>query len=104
MRRAGAATRQLPPEQRGGAIFADNGYQANDALPLDLHPGIDHAAFLRDPDGHLIQLYCAMEQIGWDGKPRPKESRQAKPMSEWPATLDVNSDAYAGEPFLGPWG
>ena len=85
-------------------FFADNGYQANDALPLDLHPGIDHAAFLRDPDGHLIQLYCAMEQIGWDGKPRPKELRQAKPMNEWPATLDANSDAYAGEPFLGPWG
>jgi len=85
-------------------FFADNGYQASDALPLELHPGIDQAAYLRDPDGHLIQLYCAMEQIGWDGKARPKDLRQAKPISEWPETLDANSDAYGGEPFLGPWG
>ena len=85
-------------------FLRDHDVKVTDAIPSDLHPGIDFAAHAMDPDGHLIQLYCAMEQIGWDGKPRPKELRQPRPMSAWPETLDANSDAYAGEPFLGPWG
>ena len=85
-------------------FLRDHDVKVTDAIPSDLHPGIDFAAHAMDPDGHLIQLYCAMEQIGWDGKPRPKELRQPRPMSEWPETLDANSDAYTGEPFLGPWG
>ena len=40
-------------------------------LPPELYPGIDYAAFARDPDGHCIQLYYYMEQIGWDGRVRP---------------------------------
>jgi catechol 2,3-dioxygenase-like lactoylglutathione lyase family enzyme len=86
------------------AFLRGQGVKVTDAIPGELHPGIDLAAHARDPDGHTIQLYCAMEQIGWDGKPRPKELRQPKPLSDWPATLEANSDAYAGEPFLGPWG
>ncbi|MGZ8454654.1 MAG: VOC family protein [Candidatus Binatia bacterium] len=86
------------------AFLRGQGVKVMDAIPSELHPGIDLAAHASDPDGHTIQLYCAMEQIGWDGKPRPKELRQPKPMSDWPATLEANSDAYAGEPFLGPWG
>ncbi len=86
------------------AFLRGQGVKVTDAIPSELHPGIDLAAHARDPDGHTIQLYCAMEQIGWDGKPRPKELRQPKPLSDWPATLEANSDAYAGEPFLGPWG
>jgi catechol 2,3-dioxygenase-like lactoylglutathione lyase family enzyme len=86
------------------AFLRGQGVKVTDASPGELHPGIDLAAHARDPDGHTIQLYCAMEQIGWDGKPRPKELRQPKPLSDWPATLEANSDAYAGEPFLGPWG
>ena len=85
-------------------FLRDHDVKVTDAIPSDLHPGIDFAAHAIDPDGHLIQLYCAMEQIGWDGKPRPKELRQPRPMSAWPETLDANSDAYTGEPFLGPWG
>ena len=85
-------------------FLRDHDVKVTDAIPSDLHPGIDFAAHAMDPDGHLIQLYCAIEQIGWDGKPRPKELRQPRPMSAWPETLDANSDAYTGEPFLGPWG
>ena len=85
-------------------FLRDHDVKVTDAIPSDLHPGIDFAAHAMDSDGHLIQLYCAMEQIGWDGKPRPKELRQPRPMSAWPETLDANSDAYTGEPFLGPWG
>ncbi|HYJ16190.1 MAG TPA: VOC family protein [Candidatus Limnocylindria bacterium] len=86
------------------AFLRSQGVKVSEAIPSELHPGIDLAAHATDPDGHAIQLYCAMEQIGWDGKPRPKELRQPKPLSDWPATLEANSDVYAGEPFLGPWG
>ena len=40
-------------------------------LPPELFPGIDYSAFALDPEGHAIQLYYYMEQIGWDGRPRP---------------------------------
>ena len=46
-------------------------------LPPELYPGIDYAAFARDPDGHCIQLYYYMEQIGWDGRVRPASERRS---------------------------
>jgi catechol 2,3-dioxygenase-like lactoylglutathione lyase family enzyme len=76
-------------------------------LPPELFPGMDHTAFALDPDGNVIQLYYAMEQIGWDGRPRPPEARRvmADPdPGNWPETLEPMSDTYMGEPFLGPWG
>ena len=33
-------------------------------LPAELYPGIDYALHVQDPDGHCIQLYYQMEQIG----------------------------------------
>src|SRR5262249_25525875 len=44
-------------------------------LPPELFPGIDYSAFAIDPDGHAIQLYYNMEQVGWDGRPRPAGQR-----------------------------
>jgi catechol 2,3-dioxygenase-like lactoylglutathione lyase family enzyme len=85
-------------------FLKDHGVKVSDAIPPELHPGIDYAAHVLDPDGHCIQLYHAMEQIGWDGKPRPKESRRPSKLSEWPDVLEEDSDAYLGEPFFGPWG
>jgi catechol 2,3-dioxygenase-like lactoylglutathione lyase family enzyme len=78
--------------------------EVDETIPAELHPGIDYAATVRDPDGHTIQLYCAMEQIGWEGKPRPKEQRRPRPMNQWPEVLETESGAYLGEPFFGPWG
>jgi catechol 2,3-dioxygenase-like lactoylglutathione lyase family enzyme len=72
-------------------------------VPPELHPGIDYVAHALDPDGHTLQLYYQMEQIGWDGKPRPKGLRP-KVKSDWPDTIEPASDAYMGEPYLGPWG
>jgi len=85
-------------------FLKDHGVKVTEALPLELHPGIDYAAYAFDPDGHCIQLYHAMEQIGWECKPRPKELRQPLQLSEWPAVLEADSNSYLGEPFLGPWG
>ena len=78
-----------------GVIFKD--------IPEELHPGIDFAAYGTDPDGHLIQLYYYMEQLGWQGQPRPKELRR-KHNGEWPETLDPLSDTYVDQVFQGPLG
>ena len=56
-----------------------------------------------DPDGHLVQLYFAMEQVGWDGKPRPAALRPRIDNENWPEKLVASSTAYAGEVYLGPW-
>jgi len=44
-----------------------------------------------------------MEQVGWDGKPRPKERRRRMDPNHWPEMLEPLSDTYSGEPFIGPW-
>jgi len=84
-------------------FFRDNGVEVIESLPHELHPGIEYSATVRDPDGHTIQLYYAMEQIGWDGKPKPRNLRQPRKLNEWPDVLDHDVNAYLGEPFSGPW-
>jgi len=73
-------------------------------LPPELFPGIDYCAFAVDPDGHALQLYYYMEQVGWDGKPRPPQLRPKVDNASWPDTVAAQSDSYAGEIYLGPWG
>ena len=58
---------------------------------------------VRDPDGHSVQFYSYMEQIGWQGAPRPAAQRRKVEPGVWPETLPAASDSYTGEPFLGPW-
>ncbi len=36
-------------------------------------PGSDKTLDFLDPDGNNVQLFCEMDQIGWDGKSRPRE-------------------------------
>jgi catechol 2,3-dioxygenase-like lactoylglutathione lyase family enzyme len=72
-------------------------------LPQELHPGIDYAAYAQDPDGHLIQLYYYMEQLGWEGKPRPKSLRRAV-NRDWPETVEPLSDTYVDQVYQGPLG
>jgi catechol 2,3-dioxygenase-like lactoylglutathione lyase family enzyme len=85
-------------------FLREHGVKVTEAIPPELHPGIDYAAHAFDPDGHCIQLYYAMEQIGWDGKPRPKELRKQRRFNDWPEVVDEGVNAYLGEPFFGPWG
>jgi catechol 2,3-dioxygenase-like lactoylglutathione lyase family enzyme len=84
-------------------FFRANGVEVAEALPHELHPGIEYSATVRDPDGHTIQLYYAMEQIGWDGKARPKDNRVPRKLNDWPETLEHDANAYLGEAFSGPW-
>lgn len=85
------------------SFLLDRGVEVLD-LPHALHPGIDYAVHVVDPDGHVIRLYYYMEQIGWDGKPRPAHQRRAVEPGVWPETLPPMSDTYGGETFWGPLG
>jgi hypothetical protein len=87
-------------------FLTDHGCRLLADVPPELHPGIDYAAYVLDPDGHCIQLYYAMEQIGWDGQPRPRAERRSADSNpaNWPETVAAQPDTFAGEPFLGPWG
>ena len=73
-------------------------------LPPELTPGIDYSAYALDPDGHAVQLYYYMEQIGWDGRPRPASERRKIDNANWPETLEPLSDTYRGPVFQGPLG
>lgn len=84
------------------AFLKENGVSFKE-MPAELHPGIDYAAYAMDPDGHLLQLYCYMEQIGWDGKTRPKDQRR-QVSADWPETLEPLSDTYVDQVFQGPLG
>lgn len=95
-----ATYRQLQDAVR---FLEEQGCRAFD-LPPEMHPGIDHAAYIQDPAGHTLQLYFQMEQIGWDGRPRPASQRRPALLGAWPEVLAAQSDTYRGEPYLGPWG
>ena len=60
-----------------------------------------HVAF--DPDGHCIQIYHYMEQVGWEGNVKP-DSKRRSVEAKWPETLDALPDSFQGEAYLGPWG
>jgi catechol 2,3-dioxygenase-like lactoylglutathione lyase family enzyme len=73
-------------------------------IPAALHPGIDYAFHVLDPDGQAVQVYFSMEQIGWDGQARPAAMRPNVVAGKWPATLSDQPDVYGGETLLGPLG
>jgi catechol 2,3-dioxygenase-like lactoylglutathione lyase family enzyme len=85
------------------AFLKSHGVTFVDAIPPELYPGIDYAAFALDPDGHCIQLYYYMEQVGWDGRVRP--TGQRRPVTAvWPEALEPLSDTYVDQVFQGPLG
>jgi len=79
------------------------GHTLVDGVPPELYLGVDYAAHFRDPDGHLVCLYYYMEQVGWDGRPRP-QSKRRKVTDPWPETLAPLSDTYADQTYMGPLG
>ena len=86
-------------------FLRENGVRVEtDLVPPELYPGIDYSAHCFDPEGHCIQLYYYMEQVGWDGRVRPKSERRQVDPNHWPEALEPLSDTFKGEPFLGPWG
>jgi catechol 2,3-dioxygenase-like lactoylglutathione lyase family enzyme len=92
-------------EQLRNAVrfFQENGAKLVERIPPELYPGIDYATHVVDPDGHCLQLYYYMEQVGWDGKPRPRELRRPV-QAAWPEVLEPLSDTYVDQTFQGPLG
>ena len=83
-------------------FLAENGLRIGE-MPPELTPGMDYNFLAFDKDGHALQFYYSMEQIGWDGRPRPAEARRRVEPGEWPASLPALPDTYMGETFPGPW-
>jgi hypothetical protein len=85
------------------AQLLEQGVTQGPSLPAVLRPGIDHAAFFVDPSGHTVMLYFSMEQVGWDGRPRPASERRVV-QDEWPETIGGGSDTYYSQLLQGPLG
>jgi catechol 2,3-dioxygenase-like lactoylglutathione lyase family enzyme len=85
------------------AFLQSYGVTVLDPLPPELSLGMDYVAYALDPDGHCIQLYYYMEQLGWDGRPRPHSQRR-QAHEEWPETLEPLSDTYVDQVYQGPLG
>ncbi|MBI3092508.1 MAG: VOC family protein [Candidatus Tectomicrobia bacterium] len=89
-------------------FLRQRGLRLMEGMPAELHPGIDYAAYVQDPDGHCLMLYFCMEQLGWDGTPRPPELRRRltarAAFDDWPETLPAQPDTYVDQVFQGPLG
>jgi catechol 2,3-dioxygenase-like lactoylglutathione lyase family enzyme len=93
--------------RRAGPFLTARGWRQTVPVVPELHPGIDRALYFEDPRRNRIMLYYYIEQIGWDGRPRPPELRPAperRPVAEWPEQIDAPSDVYADSPLMGPLG
>jgi catechol 2,3-dioxygenase-like lactoylglutathione lyase family enzyme len=84
-------------------FLKSHGVTLLDPLPPELALGMDYVAYALDPDGHCIQLYYYMEQVGWDGRPRPKRQRR-RVTRGWPEALEPLSDTYIDQVYQGPLG
>ena len=85
------------------AFLTSHGATILDPLPAELTLGMDYVTHVLDPDGHCIQLYYYMEQIGWDGCPRPHSQRR-QVTGAWPEALESLSDTYVDQVYQGPLG
>ncbi|MCJ8157388.1 VOC family protein [Sphingomonas sp. LaA6.9] len=82
-------------------FLRERGVTVRDDLTPGVHPGIDHAVWAFDPDGHCLLLYWSMDQVGWNGETRGARA-PAGPVSTWPDQVPGRSDAFNGQVFLGP--
>ena len=57
----------------------------------------------RSPDGHCLQLYYYMEQVGSNGRVRTAAERR-RVVTPWPDALEPLSDTYVDQVFQGPIG
>ena len=87
-----------------GRFLKSQGWQVNSAPWPELHPGIDRALHVTDPEGNIVLLYYYMEQIGWDGRPSGTRQTDRTPFEAWPDTTDGRSDVFCDASLMGPLG
>lgn len=93
--------------RRAGLFMIGRGWRQTEGLPAELHPGVDNAIYFEDPRGNRVMLFYYMEQIGWDGQPRPSGLRSTPltgSVTEWPERIQAPADVYADFPLMGPLG
>ena len=88
---------------RDAAEFLSNEGCTMVELPREVHTGIDYALHVVDPEGHCVQLYHEMEQVGSVG--RPMSAAERRPVtSDWPDQLDRITPTTPNLTFQGPLG
>lgn len=77
-------------------------------------PGSNWAVYFTDPDGHTVELFYGMEQIGWDGRSKPlpafgRYRSSTPPVLPQPAELDeiravasAEADVHGGHQWDDP--
>lgn len=82
-------------------FLRERGVEVTTDVPHALHPGVEYAAYAFDPSGHRVLLFCAMEQVGSDGRCRRPEDRLSL-QEVWPEVLESETDTYRSQMILGP--
>lgn len=72
-------------------------------LPSGVHTGIDYALHVVDPEGHCVQIYHEMEQVGSSGIPMAASDRR-QVTSSWPEHIDPMTPTSPNLTFQGPLG
>jgi catechol 2,3-dioxygenase-like lactoylglutathione lyase family enzyme len=72
-------------------------------------PGSNWAVYAYDPDGHRVELYYGMEQIGWQGKSKPASMYSHMPYQEFklperPEVEEVQAASDKGIDLLSGYG
>jgi catechol 2,3-dioxygenase-like lactoylglutathione lyase family enzyme len=88
---------------RDAAEFLSNEGCTMVKLPREVHTGIDYALHVVDPEGHCVQLYYEMEQVGSAGRPMSAAERR-RVASDWPDQLDRTTPTTPNLTFQGPLG
>ncbi len=69
-------------------------------------PGSNWHSYFYDPEGHIIELYYGIEQIGWDGVSKPRtvhthEFKKSPSLPQRPEFEEVNEALDRGEQIAG---
>ncbi|MCP5149707.1 MAG: VOC family protein [Ectothiorhodospiraceae bacterium] len=76
-------------------------------VPIDFEgrrrAGCQIAVEFRDPDGHRLEIYWGLDQIGSDGRPRsPEQWREALSLADALANPPIGQDTTLQDPDLVP--
>ena len=88
-------------------VLAARAHLEQHKIPIDFEgrrrAGVQIAVEFRDPDGHRLEIYWGLDQIGSEGKARPREQwKGAKSLAAAIADPVVGQDTSLRDPSLKP--